>query len=157
MTHEAYIALGSNLGDRDTNIRGGMDAIALLKDTEVLARSSIIETDPVGPEGQGPYLNAAVHIRTDLAPRDLLEQLLRIEGEYGRDRSDAQRWGPRTLDLDILVYSDQIIDEPGLTVPHPRLAERTFVLVPLAEIAPEIQIPGHRETPRALLRALVNH
>ena len=157
MAHDVYIALGSNLGDREANILGGMQAIEDLRETVLVRRSSVIETDPVGPAGQGPYLNAAVHARPGFSPRGLLDELLRIEGAFGRERVSGERWGPRTLDLDILLYDDQVIDEPGLSVPHPRLSERTFVLVPLAEIAPELSIPGHKETPRGMLRALVNH
>ncbi len=157
MRQNAYIALGSNLGDRESYIRGAIEAVGRLEGTDVVAESSVIETDPVGPDGQGPYLNAVIHIRTTLAPRDLLDELLAIEHEFGRDRSEQQRWGPRTLDLDVLVYENLIIDEHGLNVPHPRLHDRLFVLVPLAEIAPELNIPRHEKTPRVMLRALVNH
>lgn len=117
--------------------------------------SSIIETDPIGPPGQGPYMNAAIRVRTALAPRDLLGALLSIELELGRDRSaDAVRWGARLIDLDLLVFSDLVIDEDGLCVPHPRLHERDFVLIPLSEIAPALSIPPRNRTPRAMLSAL---
>jgi 2-amino-4-hydroxy-6-hydroxymethyldihydropteridine diphosphokinase len=156
MVHDAYIALGSNLGDRAVNIRGALEAIGALRETQLVASSSIIETQPVGPAGQGPYLNGAAHVRTDLSARELLDALLEIEAQFGRDRSCEQRWGARTLDLDVLIFADQVIDEPGLRVPHPRMHERLFVLLPLCEIAPEIEIPGRKETPRVLLEALHN-
>ncbi|MFG0246040.1 MAG: 2-amino-4-hydroxy-6-hydroxymethyldihydropteridine diphosphokinase [Phycisphaerales bacterium JB052] len=154
MQTEAYIAIGSNLGDRAQTIESAVDSIRALDQTELVCVSSIIETEPVGPDGQGAYLNGALCVRTGLGPRPLLEALLEIERTHGRDRDHEQRWGARTLDLDLLVYGDQILDEPGLCVPHPRLHERSFVLIPLAEIAPELSIPGHKETPRAMLRAL---
>lgn len=154
MRQDAYIALGSNLGDREANIAGAIEAIAQLPDTAVVRCSTIIQTDPVGPEGQGPYLNGVAHIQTSLEPRQLLDQLLAIEARFGRYRAGEQRWGPRTLDLDVLIYADRIIDEPGLSIPHPRLHERAFVLIPLSEIAPDITIPGRKETPRALLGAI---
>ena len=154
MPQDAYIALGSNLGDRQANIDGAIEAIASLPDTTIVRCSTIIQTDPVGPEGQGPYLNGVVHIQTSLPPRELLDELLNIEARFGRDRSNEQRWGPRTLDLDVLVYAAQVIDEPGLCVPHPRLHERLFVLAPLSEIAPDLSIPGIKQTPREMLGAL---
>lgn len=155
MLFDAYIALGSNLGDRASNIRGALKAIGTIEGTRLVKSSSIIETEPVGPEGQGPYLNAAAHVRTSRSPRELLEELLSIEQDFGRDRSREKRWGPRTLDLDLLIYADLIITEPGLCIPHPRLHERDFVLIPLVEVAPEVQVPGHEKTPRAMLEALV--
>jgi 2-amino-4-hydroxy-6-hydroxymethyldihydropteridine diphosphokinase len=154
MLETAYIALGSNLGDRSSNIRGALDAFKDHPGIELVVCSSVIETDPVGPEGQGPYLNAVACVRTGLEPRDLLDALLAIEQCYGRDRACEQRWGPRTLDLDLLIYADRVIDEPGLSIPHPRLHERDFVLIPLAEIAPEIMVPIHEKTPRDMLGAL---
>jgi 2-amino-4-hydroxy-6-hydroxymethyldihydropteridine diphosphokinase len=156
MPFDAYIALGSNLGDRGSNIRGGVAALGDLDDTELVGSSSVIETEPVGPSGQDPYLNAVAHIRTDLRPRGLLDALLQIEHCFGRDRSHEQRWGPRTLDLDLLIYADQVIDQPGLCVPHPRMHERDFVLIPLAEIAPDLVVPVHKKTPRAMLGALTD-
>jgi 2-amino-4-hydroxy-6-hydroxymethyldihydropteridine diphosphokinase len=113
--------------------------------------SGIRETEPVGPVVQGPYLNGALRIETALAPRQLLERLLAVESRLGRVR--AERWGPRTIDLDLLVYADETIDEPGLTVPHPRLHERRFVLEPLAELDPALEIPG-RGSVSALLAEL---
>lgn len=157
MLNDAYIALGSNLGDRESSIRGALDALDAHKDIDLVASSTIIETDPVGPPGQGPYLNAAACIRTAYSARRLLDTLLSIEQCHGRNRRAEQRWGPRTLDLDLLIYADQVIDEPGLCIPHPRLHEREFVLIPLAEIAPAIHVPLHEKTPRAMLEALTGH
>ncbi|MEM0984273.1 MAG: 2-amino-4-hydroxy-6-hydroxymethyldihydropteridine diphosphokinase [Planctomycetota bacterium] len=137
----ALIALGSNLGDRSAHLSAALDAIAQLPDTAIIATSSIHETDPVGPPGQGPYLNAVCRIETAIEPRELLETLLDIERSRGRDRDQEQRWGSRTLDLDLILYADRVIDEPGLTLPHPRLHERAFVLDPAAEVASELVVP----------------
>ena len=152
MTELAAIALGSNLGDRRSTIEHALSDLADLG--EVVSCSSLIETEPVGPPGQGPYLNAACLLRTSRAPRALLAGLLAIELACGRDRAGGQRWGPRTLDLDLLLYGSQIIDEPGLTVPHPRLHERLFVLEPLAEVAPDLVVPTHDRTVAQLLDRL---
>jgi len=154
MEINAYIALGSNLGERSANLRGGLEGIGALESTTLGRCSKIIETDPVGPGVQGRYLNAVVQIRTGLAPGELLEALLAIETRFGRDRSTQTRWGARTLDLDLLMYGDRTIDEPGLRVPHPFLHTRSFVLIPLCEIAPDELIPGYKKTPRELLGAL---
>ena len=154
MTTEAYIAIGSNLGNRHATIESAIHAIGSHNTIEILAISSIIETPPVGEIEQGSYLNGVIHIQTSLNARALLDSLLGIEAAHCRDRSTEQRWGPRTLDLDLIVLADQVIDEPGLVVPHPRLHERSFVLVPLAEIAPDIMIPVHNQTPRQLLKAI---
>jgi len=138
---DACIALGSNLGNRVAQLNAALAALRGAPGVDVLAVSSFIETDPVGPGEQGRYLNAAAKIRTTHSPRDLLELLLRIERDQGRDRSSEQRWGPRRIDLDLLLYGEHVIDEPGLTVPHPRLHERSFVLDPLAEIAGDVRHP----------------
>ncbi|MHC4415438.1 MAG: 2-amino-4-hydroxy-6-hydroxymethyldihydropteridine diphosphokinase [Planctomycetota bacterium] len=138
----AYIALGSNIGDRRRAIESALAALAALDGVEVVAVSSLMETMPEGPPGQGRYLNAAAILRSDLEPRALLEAMLSIEADHGRDRRAEQRWGPRRLDLDLLMYDDRIIDEPGLTVPHPRMHARTFVLEPLVEIAAAAVHPG---------------
>lgn len=137
----ACIAIGSNLGDREGAIIAAITAVQALPRTQVIAVSRLIETEPVGPPGQGPYLNGAMAITTALPPRELLERLLGIERVLGRTRSAEQQWGPRTIDLDLLLYGDLIVDEPGLTVPHPRMHERRFVLDPLVEIAAETRHP----------------
>lgn len=152
----AAIALGANLGDREASIRFAFDRLALLPHSSLLAASAIIETDPVGPILQNPYLNAAALLQTHLPPRDLLNHLFEIEQLRGRQRSVEERWGPRTLDLDLLLYGDCTLDEPGLIIPHPRLHERPFVLIPLAEIAAEMRVPagGRGRTISELLAAL---
>jgi 2-amino-4-hydroxy-6-hydroxymethyldihydropteridine diphosphokinase len=134
----AFIGLGSNLGDREGNLRA---ALARLTELGEVRASSFRETDPVGVTDQPRFLNAAAEVSTDLPARDLLDALLAIERDLGRDRAREERWGPRTLDLDLLLYGDDVIDEPGLTVPHPRLAERRFVLEPLHELAPGLLLP----------------
>jgi len=135
---EAFVALGSNLGDRVAHLRAGRDALGALPGTRLLASSRVYETAPVGPPPQGAYLNAVVQLETGLAARVLLERMLAIEAAEGRRReADAARWGPRTLDLDLLLFSDSHISEEGLQVPHPRLHERAFVLQPLCELAGE--------------------
>jgi len=154
VTLDAYIAIGSNLGDRHAIIAQAIQEIGELDGVQLLEQSTIIETPPVGGIEQGPYLNGVVHVLTSLGARDLLKALLGIETAHGRDRSIEERWGPRTLDLDLIVYGDQVIDEPGLQVPHPRLHERLFVLIPLTEIAPDLLLPVQNETPRHLLEAL---
>jgi 2-amino-4-hydroxy-6-hydroxymethyldihydropteridine diphosphokinase len=147
----AYVALGSNLGDRSAHLVAAVAALGASAGVEVVAVSSSVETDPVGPPPQGRYLNAAACLRTDLAPRDLLERLHAIERSRGRTRGPVRNTA-RTLDLDLLLYGDRRIDEPGLTVPHPRLHERSFVLGPLSEIAAEIVHPILNETIAALAR-----
>lgn len=137
MAVRAAIGLGSNLGDRETHLAGAIAALTDLGD--LVAASPYYETAPVGGPDQGPYLNAAVAIETNLSARALLEECLRIELEHGRQR--RERWGPRTLDLDILLYGRQTIDEGGLKVPHPRLHERRFVLEPLLAVWPDATMP----------------
>jgi 2-amino-4-hydroxy-6-hydroxymethyldihydropteridine diphosphokinase len=136
----ACIALGSNLGPREEHLRAALAALAADPEIAVVAVSAIYETDPLGPGPQGPYLNAAARIETRHPPRALLRRLLAVEAARGR-RRDTGRWGARTLDLDLLLYGDRTIDEPGLRIPHPRLAERPFVLTPLAEVAAEWRHP----------------
>ncbi len=142
----AYIALGSNLsselGDRPAHIRAAIEALGSVERTTVAACSRVIETDPVGPQDQDRYLNAVAAIDTGLAPQRLLEELLRIERDRGRDRARERRWGPRTLDLDLLLYGDQLLNLPGLVVPHPRMRDRLFVLEPLGQVAPDLVVPG---------------
>jgi 2-amino-4-hydroxy-6-hydroxymethyldihydropteridine diphosphokinase len=146
----AFIALGSNLGDRLSHLRAAAEALARHPAVSRIIRSRIYETPPVGgPEGQGAFLNAALQLETTLSARELLELLLAIERSRGRERT--ARWGPRTLDLDLLLYGSESIREPGLTVPHPRLAERNFVLAPLCNLAPDLIIPGRGQTVSELL------
>jgi len=141
---EAYIGLGSNLGDRRALIETAVLELGRLDGVEVIAVSRLIETEPVGPSPQPGYLNGAVAIRTTLAPRRLLEAMHAIEASHGRDRANEPRWGPRRLDLDLLLYGEETIDEPGLTVPHPHMHERIFVLEPLSLIAPGVLHPALR-------------
>ena len=147
-----YIGLGSNLGDREATIRRALELLAADGEIDVDVVSSLRETDPVGYENQPRFLNGAARLRTDLPPRRLLERLQAVEQLLGRDRS-GPRFGPRTIDLDLLLYGDERIDEPGLEIPHPRLHERRFVLEPLAELEPGIDVPG-RGSVRALLAGL---
>jgi 2-amino-4-hydroxy-6-hydroxymethyldihydropteridine diphosphokinase len=137
----AYIGLGANFGDREENLRAALHQLTELGPLRV---SSFRETDPVGVTHQPRFVNAVAELETDLGARDLLERLLEIERQLGRDRSREERWGPRTIDLDLLLYGDEVIDEPGLTVPHPRLAERRFVLEPLHELDPGLVLPDGR-------------
>lgn len=147
----AYVALGSNLGDRRAHLDAALEAMKALPGTALEAVSPCFDTEPVGPAPQGRYLNAAAALRTRLGPRALLDALLAIERQRGRVRTPGVRWGPRTLDLDLLLFGDAVIDEPGMTIPHPRLGERLFVLEPLASIAPDAVIPGLGMTVSALL------
>ncbi len=136
----AFVGIGSNLGDRETHLRGALDLLAAEDGIEIVAISRLRETEPVGPVEQGPFLNGAVQLSTDLPPRQLLERLLDVERRLGRVRD--VRFGPRTIDLDLLVYGDETADEPGLALPHPRLHERRFALEPLAELEPGLVVPG---------------
>lgn len=130
----AYVGMGSNLGDRLSHLEAGLAGIASVG--TVLRGSSIYETAPVGEVEQGPFLNAVIAVETDVVPREVLEALLVVEATRGRRRE--VRWGPRTLDLDLLTFDDVIIDEPGLSIPHPEIRHRRFVLAPLVEIAPDL-------------------
>jgi 2-amino-4-hydroxy-6-hydroxymethyldihydropteridine diphosphokinase len=140
----AYVGLGSNLGDREATIRRAVELLDSEPGVRVVSVASLRETDPVGHVDQPRFLNGACAVETKLPPRTLLERLLAIEAELGRERSLAERWGPRMIDLDLLLYGDEVVDEPGLTVPHPRLAERRFVLEPLAELSPSLVLPDGR-------------
>jgi 2-amino-4-hydroxy-6-hydroxymethyldihydropteridine diphosphokinase len=137
----AYVALGSNLGDRDGTIRAAVATLAAVPGVEVVAVSSLRETDPIGFLDQPRFLNGAAAVETTLAPGELLRTLLDVERSLGRTR-DGPPQGPRTIDLDLLLYGDRVVDEPGLELPHPRLHERRFVLEPLAELAPGLEVPG---------------
>jgi 2-amino-4-hydroxy-6-hydroxymethyldihydropteridine diphosphokinase len=138
----AYVGLGANLGDRERTLLAAVAALAAEPEIEVVAVSSLRETEPVGVGEQPRFLNGAVALDTTLSAARLLERLLSVEQRFGRVRVPGEH-GPRTLDLDLLLYGDAVIDEPGLTVPHPRLHERRFVLEPLAELAPALVVPGH--------------
>jgi 2-amino-4-hydroxy-6-hydroxymethyldihydropteridine diphosphokinase len=148
----AYVGLGANLGDREGTLRRALELLGETPVVAVVAVSSFRETDPVGYLDQPPFINVAAALETELAPRELLEALLDVERELGRTR-DGPRFGPRTIDLDLLLYGDAEIDEPGLAVPHPRLHEREFALEPLAELDPALRIP-RRGAVSALLAGL---
>lgn len=147
----AYVGLGANLGDREATIRRAVELLAEREGIEVLAVSALRETDPVGLEDQPRFLNGAAVLETTLGPRALLETLLEVERVLGRTR-DGPRFGPRAIDLDLLLYGDETVDEPGLTVPHPRLHERRFALEPLAELDPALAIPGRGRVSDLLAR-----
>jgi 2-amino-4-hydroxy-6-hydroxymethyldihydropteridine diphosphokinase len=137
----AYVGLGANLGPREETLRRAVELMRRVAGVEVVAVSELRETEPVGVVDQPLFMNGAAAVETTLTPRELLDALLRIEHELGRVRGD-ERWAPRTLDLDLLLYGDVRVDEPGLCVPHPRLHERRFALEPLAELDPALEIPG---------------
>jgi len=140
----AYVGLGSNLGEREATLSEALARLGALEGIDVVAVSSFRETDPVGVLDQPQFANAAAALETSLTPRELLDSLLEVERSLGRDRSREERWGPRTIDLDLLLYGNEVVDEPGLEVPHPRLAERPFVLEPLLELDPELRLPDGR-------------
>lgn len=137
----AYIGLGSNVGDRLANLQEAVDRLGRSAGVRVVRTSRVYETDPVGPP-QPDYLNAVVMVETSLSPRGLLEACLDVERAMGRER--RERWGPRNIDLDVLGYGREQIDEPGLVIPHPRMQERSFVLVPLLELDADPPLPGGR-------------
>jgi 2-amino-4-hydroxy-6-hydroxymethyldihydropteridine diphosphokinase len=141
----AYVGLGANLGDREGAIRAAAERLGAVR------LSTVRETEPWGYEDQPRFLNAVAELETELPPRALLDRLLEIERELGRIRG-GPRWGPRTIDLDLLLYGDERLDEPDLTVPHPRLHERRFVLQPLAELDPALEVPGRGRVDALLTR-----
>ena len=140
----AYVGIGSNLGDSANTVRAAIAGLAGLPGTRLLRASRLYRTPAWGMTAQPDFINAVAMIETRMSPSDLLAAMLRIERDAGRERREdgSDRWGPRTLDLDLLLYGEQVIDEPGLRVPHPHLHERGFVLLPLVEIAPAVAIPG---------------
>lgn len=137
--NKVYIALGSNLSDPQAQLMAALRAMNVLPNTQVIAVSSFYQSQPLGPQDQPDYVNAVACLETDLAPLVLLDELQRIEHEQGRVR--LRRWGERTLDLDILLYSDQILQSERLTVPHYDMHQREFVVIPLVEIAPDLVLP----------------
>lgn len=138
----AAIGLGANLGDAVATVHTAFEAIATIAGTRLVARSSLYRTPAWGGIEQPDFINAVALVETDLPARALLDALLAIERVHGRDRSRETRWGPRALDLDVLLFGDTVIDQPGLTVPHPRLHQRAFALLPLLEAWPDASIPG---------------
>ncbi len=149
----AYVGLGSNLGDRESTIRAAVGELRAAEGVEVVAVSTLVDTEPVGYVDQPRFLNGVAALETELSAGALLDLLLAVEGRFGRDRSAVPAQGPRTLDLDLLLYGDAEIDEPGLRIPHPRLHERAFVLGPLAELDPGLEVPGKGPI-QTLLRGL---
>jgi 2-amino-4-hydroxy-6-hydroxymethyldihydropteridine diphosphokinase len=141
---KVYVGLGSNLGDREASIRAALGALAELPDTALIRASSLYDTEPMGEIDQPDFLNAVAELDTGLAPRQLMWNLLLIEKRLGRVRTS--RWGPRIIDLDLLLAEDQVIDEPDLQLPHPELTRRSFVLVPLVELDPMLRHPLTGET-----------
>ena len=149
----SFVGLGGNLEDPRAQIERALGLLAAEGGVEVIAVSTLRETDPVGYEDQPRFLNGAAEVQTSLEARELLERLLAIERRLGRARGAGPRFGPRTIDLDLLLHGDQVIAEPGLVIPHPRLHERRFALEPLAELDPALEIPG-RGSVQTLLAGL---
>ena len=137
----AYIGLGSNLDDPELQVRNAAEALARLPKSRLLRLSRLFRTPPWGRAEQPAFVNAVAEVATRLSPRDLLDALLAIERERGRHR-DGTRWGPRVIDLDILLYGDVSLDEDGLRIPHPHISERAFVLLPLADLDADLDVPG---------------
>lgn len=148
-TTDVYVGIGSNLDDPAAHVTQAITELAEIPNTERIAYSSLYASPPMGPPDQPGYINAVALLHTRLEPLGLLDELLAIEQSHGRIRT-GERWGPRTLDLDILIYGDRYIDNARLTIPHPGIHERAFVLYPLQEIAPDTEIPG-----RGSLRCLI--
>lgn len=157
VTQVAFVGLGSNIGDGLAILRAALSALDELPSTRVLRASGLYRTAAWGVTGQPDFINSVAMLETQRAPRELLADMLEIERRAGRNRlaDGSDRWGPRTLDLDLLLYGEQVVDEPGLHVPHPHLHERAFVLVPLAEIAPDARIPG-RGTVREAMNGMAS-
>jgi 2-amino-4-hydroxy-6-hydroxymethyldihydropteridine diphosphokinase len=137
----AWVGLGGNVGDPIATVRAAIDALSRLPDTCLLRASRLYRTPAWGLRDQADFINAVALLETSLAPRALLEHLLRIERAFGRER--RERWGPRILDLDLLLHGDSLVDEPGLHVPHPHLHERAFALLPMLDVSPDATIPRH--------------
>ncbi|MCA1029172.1 2-amino-4-hydroxy-6-hydroxymethyldihydropteridine diphosphokinase [Cytobacillus kochii] len=152
MTNIAFIGLGSNMPDRDVNLYEAISELAKSEDIEIVNYSSIYETDPVGFEDQAQFLNMVIQVSTTLSSSQLLKALLRVEQDLGRKR--VIRWGPRNIDLDILLYNQENIETETLIVPHPRMHERAFVLIPLLEIQPTICLPDEEQPLHEKLEAI---
>jgi 2-amino-4-hydroxy-6-hydroxymethyldihydropteridine diphosphokinase len=150
MAERAFIGLGANIGDPGGQLRDALAALDAIPGTRLMRASSLWRTAPVGYAAQPDFVNAVAEVETAQAPRALLEALLAIEKRFGRERSFAN--APRTLDLDLLLYGDRVLSEQGLELPHPRMHERAFVLAPLVEIAPEVEIPGKGRADALLAR-----
>ncbi len=148
----AFVGLGGNLGEVAATLRAATDALARLPATRLLRASRLYRTPAWGLEQQPDFINGVVALETSLDPRELLHGLLRIEREFGRERDGGPRWGPRSLDLDLLLHGDAVVEQAGLRLPHPHLHERAFALVPLLEIAADILIPGQGSARDALSR-----
>lgn len=148
----AFVGLGGNLGEVAATLRAATEALACLPATRLLRASRLYRTPAWGLEQQPDFINGVVALETSLAPGELLDALLRIEREFGRERDGGPRWGPRTLDLDLLLHGHAVVDQPGLRLPHPHLHERAFVLVPMLEIAADMLIPGKGSAQDALSR-----
>jgi 2-amino-4-hydroxy-6-hydroxymethyldihydropteridine diphosphokinase len=154
----AFIGLGSNLGDREENLRNAIRGLDAVPGVTVKQVSAIYETEPVGGPEQPDYLNAVVEIDSQLGVRAIFEACMTIEHALGRERADEhEHWGPRVIDLDLLTCGDLVVSDPDLEIPHPRIAERAFVLVPFSEIAPYIEIPGLGKVHELEERLLVTH
>ncbi len=153
-SRKAYVALGSNLGNPAGNVINAASEMGVIPGVRVIATSRLYTTAPVGVKNQPDFVNAVAMLEVECSARELLDGLLAIEKRYGRNREAEQRWGPRTLDLDLLLFCEQTIDEPGLTVPHPRMKERRFVLQPLADLAPGVVPPGWETSVAQTLEAL---
>ena len=141
-TVQACIGLGANLGDAVAAVQGALQALDALPETQLVSASRLYRTPAWGKTDQPAFVNAAAIVETTLPARALLDHMLAIERDFGRDRTGGERWSARTLDLDLLLYGNEVIDEPGLHIPHPHLHERAFALVPLVEVAPDATIPG---------------
>ncbi|MEA5124460.1 2-amino-4-hydroxy-6-hydroxymethyldihydropteridine diphosphokinase [Xanthomonas floridensis] len=146
----AFVGLGANLGPAEASVRAAITALEAVPQSTLVAASRLYRTPAWGREDQPDFINAVAQLQTGLAPLALLDALLGIERAFGRERLAGERWGPRTLDLDLLLYADQVLDLPRLQVPHPHLHVRAFALLPLSELAPEAIIPGHGTVRHAL-------